>query len=161
MPRELILVTRSAERLTGATRIEPGYPRDYTADDMRMWADDMGRLNRVSPAELRDLRASRPDQLSSEQQRMLAVHDRCMTNAQDGIKGSLGRDGRIELDGGRHRAAYMIERGVDPVPVWVWAPEQRQLDDLRARCEGERVQVREPGRERNRDADSGGDRVRS
>lgn len=161
MPRELILVTRSATRLTGTTRVEPGYPKHYTEEDMRMWADDMGRLNRTSPAELRDLRASRPEQLSSEQQRVLDVHERCMTDPHYGIKGSLGCDGRIALDNGRHRAGYMIERGVDPVPVWVWAPEQRQLDDLRARCDGERVQAREPGRERNRDGESGGDRVRT
>jgi hypothetical protein len=71
------------------------------------------------------------------------------------IKASFDR-GKVELDGGRHRAGSVIERGVDPV-----APEQRQLDALRARCEAQRLQARESGRERNRDGESGGDRVRS
>ena len=173
MPRELIHVTRSASRLTGQTRLEPGYPKDYTAEQMRMWADDMDRLNRTSPAELSRLQALAPDQRSPEEQRMLVVHDTYLTDNTYAIKGSLRPDGKVELDGGRHRAAYMVERGVDPVPVWVWAPDQRQLDDLRAQCDGERrrapgavrAPLPEPSRERGRDrgdeSETGGDRVRA
>jgi hypothetical protein len=173
LPRELIHVTRSASRLTGQTRIEPGYPKDYTPEQMRMWADDMARLNRTSPAELSRLQALAPDQRSPEEQRMLVVHDAYLTDNTHAIKGSLRPDGKVELDSGRHRAAYMVERGVDPVPVWVWAREQRQLDDLRAQCDAERRRapeaVRAPlpeqsrGRDRGRDGDNetGGDRVRA
>ena len=173
LPRELIHVTRSASRLTGQTRIQPGYPKDYSAEQMRMWADDMDRLNRTSPVELSRLQALPPDQRSAEQQRMLVVHDTYLTDNTYAIKGSLRPDGKVELDGGRHRAAYMVERGVDPVPVWVWAPDQRQLDDLRAQCDGERRRAREAvratlpeqsrarGRDGRDDFETGGDRARA
>lgn len=155
MPRELSLVTRAASRLEGTTRIEPGHPRDCTPEQMRMWADDMARLNRTSPDEHARLRAGSPADLTREQQRMLAVQDRLLLDASVGIKGSLRDDGKIELDGGCHRAGYMVERGVDPIPVWVPAPEQRQLDDLRAECDRSR------GRDRGRDEQGGSDRVRT
>ena len=181
MPRELILVTRSASRLTAATTIEPGYSKGYTPDEMRMWADDLDRYYKTPPGEVARWQRTPADQLSHEQQRTLAVHDKLFTEFDRGIKGELHDDGKIELTGGRHRAGYLLERGVDPVPVWVSAPDQRQLDELRAQCNRESSQVRsgspprvepparaaraEQSRERSadraRDNNPGGDRVRA
>lgn len=181
MPRELIHVTRSASRLTDTTTIEPGYPKPYSAEEMRTWADDLDRLHKTSAADLERWQSMPAEQLAAEQRRTLAVRDNLMTDHERGICGSLGPDGRIELDKGRHRAGYMIERGVDPIPVWVSAPDQRQLDALRAQCERERPPLRteqaaraeppprvaaaderrerDPGR--TNDRDSGGDRSRA
>lgn len=145
-----------------------------------MWADDLDRLYRTSPEDLNRWKEMPANQLSQEQRRTLAVRDKYFIQPELGIKGSLRDDGKVELDGGRHRAGYLLERGVDPVPVWVSAPDQRQLDALEAQCARERLPARtdapardEPPprvalaeqRERDRepagDADSGGDRVRA
>jgi hypothetical protein len=78
----------------------------------------------------------------------------------------------VELENGHHRVAYIQERGVDPVPVWVWSADQRELDRFSADCE--RELARRPAREQppargtiaqSRDMEqdrdpTGGDRVR-
>jgi hypothetical protein len=180
MPRKLILVPRPRSRVIGATTIELGYTKGYTPDEMRMWADDLDRSNRTASADLERWRATPPDRLSNEQRRVLAVRDKCLGDWEGGINGSLRPDQKVELDGGRHRAGYMLERGVDPVPVWVWAREQRDLDTFSAQCDRElrstrdatatrdaasltprTEQRREPDRGRDVEADSRGDRARA
>lgn len=47
------------------------------------------------------------------------------------MKGYLREDGRVELEGGRHRAAYMVEQGIGPVPVWVSCEDPQRLQELR------------------------------
>lgn len=147
VPRQLILIPRSQSRLVGATTIGPGYTKGYTPDEMRTWADDLDRCNRTSSAELERWQTIPADQLTPEQRRTLAVRDKYFGDPQAGIKGSLRPDERVELDGGRHRAGYILERGVDPVPVWVSAPEQRDLDAFSAQCERELQPVRPDARE--------------
>ncbi len=160
MPRKLILVTRPGERLRESSTIEPGYPKPYTPEQMRAWADDLDRYNRTSAADRERWRALPDEQLTPEQRRVVAVHDTYLTDAPRGIKGSLRDDGTVELDGGRHRAGYMLERDVDPIPVWVSAPDQRRLDAFETQCNRERPRARPEAAEREpqqqRDA---GDRV--
>src|SRR3954451_22768483 len=127
MPRQLILVTQPRSRLAGATTIDPGYPRNYTPDDMRMWAEDLERLYATSPSDLARWRSLAPDHLTLEQRRTLVVQDKYFTEPERGINGSLRDERTVDLDRGRHRAGYLLERGIDPIPVWVSAPDQRQL----------------------------------
>lgn len=181
MPRRLIFITQPRSRLTETTTIEPGYSKGYSPDEMRMWAEDLDRYNRTPPADVEHWRSMAAHQLSPEQRRTLAVHDKYFVEAASGIRGSLRADQKVELDGGRHRAGYLLEQGVDPVPVWVWAGDQRQLEALEAQCAQERLparlgaagrverwprvalaeQHREHDREHNDDADTGADRVRT
>jgi hypothetical protein len=165
MPRELILVTDPRSRLDGSTLIEPGYPRDYTPAEMRTWAEDLERLYRTPPEEVERWRSLPPEALAPEQQRALTAHDKYFVEPDRGIKGSLREDGTVELAGGRHRAGYLLERGTSPIPVWVTAPDQRQLDEFRQRCEVEPPRQRStPERqplERGTNTDERGDRVRT
>jgi hypothetical protein len=135
MPRQVIRIPLS--RLDGATPIGPGYTKQYTPEQMRMWADDLDRLNRTPPQELERWRATPPEQLSPEQRRVLAVHATYYGDNGDRLKGSIRDDGVVELDNGRHRLAYMRERGVESAPVWVSAADQRELDRLSADCDRE------------------------
>jgi hypothetical protein len=135
MARRLVLIPYPSERVVGATRIEPGYPRQYTPDEMRGWANDLKRSYATSPDELQRLGSAPPQLLTDEQRRILDVHNHLFNDASTGIKGSLRPDGRVELDGGRHRAGYLLEQGINPMPVWVSAPDQRQLDDFTSRCQ--------------------------
>jgi hypothetical protein len=135
MPRQLIRVPFPRDRLVDAQFIEPTYPKDFTPAQMREWADDLERLNRTPPAELERWHAAPPEQLSPEQQRALKAHRTYFGDAEERIKGVLRDDGTVELENGRHRVAYMQERGVESVPVWVWAADQRELDRFAAQCE--------------------------
>lgn len=146
MPRQLIRIPHPRDRLVGAQVIEPTYPKDYTPEQMRQWADDLDRLNRTAPEELERWRQTSPEQLAPEQQRVLTAYATYYGDSEARIKGSLRDDGTVELDNGRHRVAYMEERGVESIPVWVSAADQRQLDQLSAQCERElaRQPVREP-----------------
>jgi hypothetical protein len=59
--------------LVGAHGIEPTYPKDYTPEQMRQWADDLDRLNRAAPEDLERWQQALPEELTAEQQRALAV----------------------------------------------------------------------------------------
>jgi hypothetical protein len=85
-----------------------------------------------------------PDQLTPEARRTLAAQDKYFVAADRGIKGDLRKDGRVELYGGTHRAGYMLERGVDPIPVWVSDGDPQRLAAFRAQCHDE-VQRTRPG----------------
>lgn len=135
MPRQLIRVPLS--RLDGATPIGPGYPKCWTPEQMRGWADDLDRLNRTTPEELERWRRVEPETLSPEQRRLLEVHAKYYGDTVDRLKGSLREDGTVGLDNGGHRLAYVQERGVESAPVWVSAADQRELDRLSADCERE------------------------
>jgi hypothetical protein len=140
MPRNLVLIPRSESRLSGTTRIDSGYAKGYTPEEMRRWAEDAERLRKTSPADIERWCSTPPEQLTPEQQRLTRVHKELYTEHQRGIHGCLRDDGTVELDGGRHRAAYMAERG-EAVPVWVWSDDSRKLDAFQADC------ARELGRE--------------
>src|SRR4051794_10999574 len=142
VPRRLVLIPRAQARLVDTTRIEPGYPKGYTPEQMRGWAEDVKQYNNTSPEELARLRSTSPAWLSPDQQRLLDVEHYYFEEPDRGIKGSLRPDQTVEIDGGRHRAGYMVEQGVDPVPVWVSAPSERELEDFDAQCQGERQQAR-------------------
>lgn len=136
MPRKLILIPQPAARLEGATHIEPGYPKGYDESDMRRWAADVERLYATPPDEVARLRALPREQLTPDQRGVVAAHEHYFAEPSRGITGSLREDGVVELDTGRHRASYMLERGTDPIPVWVSARDQRALDAYAQRCRG-------------------------
>lgn len=104
---------------------------------MRRWADAYARLQRIPADELASWRARSNSDLSPDQRDLLASDKKLRGAPDDGIKGSLRDDRLVELDGGRHRAAYLMERGIDPLPVWVTAPGERQLDRFEADCNRE------------------------
>jgi hypothetical protein len=145
MPRQLIRIPFPRDRLVGAHAIEPTYPKEYTPEQMREWADDLDRLNRTAPEELEGWRRMPPEQLTLEQRRVLTAHATYYGDSEARIKGSLRDDGTVELDNGLHRVAYMQERGVESIPVWVSAADQRRLDQFTAQCE--RDLARQPVRE--------------
>lgn len=142
MPRALVLVPQAGARLAGAAPIGPDYPRSYTPAEMRGWADDLARLYQTSSRELSEWRALPPSRLSREQRGVLAAQDGYFGDAGRAIKGSLRGDGRVDLDGGRHRVAYLLERGVDPVPVWVTSSDARALERFEADCHNELARAR-------------------
>lgn len=148
MARRLILIDEPRRVLDGATPIEPGYPRDYTADDMRAWAADLERYYRTPAEDLARWHAAPRESLTPDQQRVVRTFAQFFEAPDRGIKGSLRDDGTVELIGGRHRAAYLMEQGVRPIPVWVTARDERQLDELGRR-----------GRRRERSEDRGEGRV--
>lgn len=161
MARRLIVIPRPAWRLEGAERIGEGYPRDYTEADMRRWAADVGRLHATPPEEVERLRSLPRERLSPGERGVVRAYESYFTEPSRGIKGSLRDDGIVELDGGSHRAAYMIERDV-PVPVWVSGPDERRLDEYAMRCERELAQERTRADRRPReDVDRGDDHVRA
>ncbi len=125
MAGRLILVPPSRTLMPDAEPIGPGYPRDYTPEDMRRWADDLAHLYRVAEADGR---------MPADDRRVVETRDKLMTEAHRGIKGSLRDDGTIDLTGGRHRAHYIIERGTDPVPVWVTARDPAALERFSEDC---------------------------
>src|SRR4051794_26313535 len=143
MPRELILVPPSRQLLPDAAPINGAYPRDYTPADMRAWAQDLDHLlrameaDRTAPPPQRQLErwlATDRAQLPPDAQRAVANYGKLMAEPDRGIKGDLREDGSIELTGGRHRAHYIMERGSTPVPVWVSARDQEQLNRFREAC---------------------------
>src|SRR5690348_17138167 len=79
MPRQLILIDHPRERLTGEETFHPGYPRPYTPDEMRAWAQDLERCYATPPGSLERWRQLDPEQLTLEQRRVLAVHDHYFT----------------------------------------------------------------------------------
>jgi hypothetical protein len=135
--RQLVLIPRPRERLVGARGIEPGYPRDYTPEQMRQWAGDLDRLNRTAPEELERWQRTAPEQLTPEQQRSLVAYTKYYGDSDARLTGSLLPDGTVDLTNGHHRVAYLQEQGVEPVPVWVAATDQRELDRFTAECERE------------------------
>lgn len=136
MARRLILIDEPRRLLEGATPIEPGYPRDYTADEMRGWAADLQRYYRTPAEDLSRWCAAPRDSLAPEQQRVVRVYETLFVEPDRGIKGALREDGKVELYGGTHRAAYLMEQGTRPIPVWVTARDERQLDELAGRGRG-------------------------
>lgn len=147
MARSLVFVPPVQGLLVGSTPITPGYSHGYTQAEMRQWADDLDRLyktveaDRALPPDQRRLQtwlATPRDQLSPEARGVVEAHDKLLNpgNYDRGIKGDLLPDGRVELSGGRHRANYILERGGDPVPVWVSSHDPRRLEDFRLTCHG-------------------------
>ena len=137
MAQQLVLVPHPSSKLLGAQTIGPGYSKPYTPDEMRAWAEDLDRLYRTSSVELARWRSLPRDQRPDEAHRILAVHDKYFVEAERGIKGDLAGDGRIELYGGTHRAGYLLERGIDPVPVWVSDQDPERLAAFRKQCHDE------------------------
>jgi hypothetical protein len=135
MAAQLIEIPRSQARLEGAVLIEPGYTKGHTAAKMRSWADDLARYHRTSLAERTLWRSLPPERLTDPQRGVLRIEDKLYRKADLGIKGDLRDDRTVELDWGRHRAGYMLERGVDPIPVWVASDDARRLETFRIRCE--------------------------
>lgn len=168
--RKLILVTRSAARLDGATLIEPGYPRDHTPEQMRGWAHDLDRYNHLASEERDRILALPADERSPEEARMDDVHSKHFVEHQRAINGMLRDDGVVELDAGRHRAGYMVEQGVDLIPVWLKCDDERQLDEFDRHCARERTativredaarHVQSRGRDEPPPRDAGGARTR-
>jgi hypothetical protein len=143
MARSLVLVWPCNALLVGATPIRPGYPRQFTPQEMRAWADDLARLyqtveaDRALPPGQRRLAVwlgAPRDQLTPEAQRVVEVHEKLLSEAGRGISGSLLDDGRVGLATGRHRAHYALERGSGPVPVWVSCADDARLQAFRATC---------------------------
>ena len=134
MPRALVLIPDPERLLTGTTQIGAGYPRSYTPEEMRRWARDLERLLRTSRAERAVLLRTTREELSPDAGALRAVYDNCFGEPDRGVKGELQADGRVELSGGRHRAAYMVERGTYPVPVWVSCRESEHLERFRDTC---------------------------
>lgn len=133
MSRRLLFFSPSDERLEGACRIDGTYPRGYTEEDMRRWAKDLDRVLALSPEERARLRATKLESLTPDEQALRCAQAHHLDDPSRGIKGSLRPDGKIELDGGRHRAAYAQERGVAALPVWV-SGGVRELDALERKC---------------------------
>ena len=136
MARRLILIDSPRRLLDGATPIERGYPRGYTPDEMRSWAADLERYYPPPAAELARWRSAPSETLTPDERRVVTVYEKYFVAAERGIKGTLRDDGKIELSGGRHRAAYLMEQGTTPIPVWVSAREERELDALEGRGRG-------------------------
>lgn len=142
MPRMLLLLPPSPLLIQGATPIGQGYPRSYTDADLRDVARQLDEICRAHEADCRnpggDQRMERitrrQEPVTPEDTRLAETYDKFFRDPSAGVRGSLGRDGRVELDAGRHRAYYVMERGV-PVPVWVSAPDRKQLHELRERCD--------------------------
>jgi hypothetical protein len=131
MSERCLVFISEPERLSGLTPIQPGYPKPYSASEMRGWAGDLRRVYRLSPDELERLRRTPAQMLTPDQQRLQRADQRFLRDSSDGVKGYLREDGRVELDGGRHRAAYMLEQGIGPVPVWVSCEDPQRLRELR------------------------------
>lgn len=137
MPRQLILIPPDVQ-LAGAQPVGPGYAKPYTAQQMRGWSNDAALLRRIEdedraqPPEQRRLHrwlASPPEQLDPPVRRLVETHRQLMDGDAHGIRGDLLPDGTIDLQEGKHRAHYLREAG-QPVPVWVEARDQRELDQL-------------------------------
>lgn len=149
MPRQLILIPPNVP-LAGTLAIGPGYPKPYTGQQMREWADAAARLRQIAeedrelPAGQRRIdrwHATPRDQLDPEAKRVLEAHSRLTAQGAHGIRGALRPDGTIDLSDGRHRAHYMREKG-EPVPVWVDAPDQQQLERLKRDCKDQLARER-------------------
>lgn len=131
MSARCLIFVSDPNRLSGLAPIEPGYPKPYSARDMRGWAGDLQRVYRLSPAERERLQATPPERLTPDERRLRQADQRYLRDFSDGVKGHLGRDGRVELEGGRHRAAYMVEQDIGPVPVWVSCEDPQRLQEFR------------------------------
>lgn len=134
MPKALVLIPRADSVLSGAEHIRPGYPKSYTATDMRSWAADLDRLYQTPADDLARWRSTPTNQLTRQQRGVVDAYDHYFLDPSDGIKGDLRDDGRVELWGGRHRAAYLAEHGIDPVPVWVSHSDAKRLSEFQTRC---------------------------
>jgi hypothetical protein len=137
MPRQLIMIPPDV-RLAGARPVAPGYPKPYTAQQMRGWSNDAALLRQIEeedrgqPPQQRRLHrwlASPPERLDPTARRLVEAHRKLIEDDAHGIRGDLLPDGTIDLEDGKHRAYYLRESG-QPVPVWVRARDQRQLDAL-------------------------------
>jgi len=144
VPRALVLIPPSRALFHGALPVGPGYPRPYSDAEMRAWSDDLGRLYRTierdrgrQPGQRRldALLAAPRDRLGREERGVVDAHRQLLAAADQGIKGDLRTDGRVELSGGRHRAHYVLERQSDPVPVWVSCRESGTLERFRSACQ--------------------------
>jgi hypothetical protein len=167
-PRTLILLPDPAF-VSGTTPIQPGYTKQHSPVEMRTWAADLETLYRtiegdrsLPPGQTRieRVRATPREHLSPHAQRLKDL-DRHLfgTDATERIEGTLGDDGRVEVDGGRHRAHYILERGGTPVPVWVTHPDAQALRTYRDACHAEvarrRPELRVPDRGRELAPDIG------
>ena len=143
MAGSLVLVPASRGAVAGATPVGPGYPRSCTPQEMRRWSADLDRLYRVVeadralPAGQRRLDAwlaTPRDQLTPDARGVVDAHRTFIADPSTGLKGSLRDDGVVELAGGRHRAHYLMERGTDPLPVWVTSSDAARLEAFRKDC---------------------------
>jgi hypothetical protein len=137
MATRLIWIPSPRQHLTGGLKIEPGYPRDYTVAQMRQWAHDAELLEATSPKNLEEWAATPPEKLSANQRRVVESH-RVLNDPGQGIVGDLREDGVVEVGAGRHRTAYMIEQGIEAVPVWVKAQDPVVLRTFAEECQHER-----------------------
>lgn len=129
MSRRLIFLAPDDPRLEGATRIEPGYPRDYTEEQMRGWLRDLDAVLDLPPREQERLRQADPAMLTDRERALRTAQSKFLDNPEHGIKGDLRPDGVVELEGGRHRTAYARDEGLTAIPVWV-SGSDRELADL-------------------------------
>ena len=119
VPRALVLVPDPAKRLVGAQPIGRGYTKEYTAPEMRAWGSALARLYQTPTAQLAELRGADTQMLRPNDRAVVEAHKHLFEESERGIAGTLREDGRIELDRGRHRVTYMLDQGVEPIPVWV------------------------------------------
>jgi hypothetical protein len=150
--RELILVPPAVVRIEESTPIGPGYPKEYTAREMREWAEASERLeqvleqDRVRSAARKRLSGWLADpvtQLTPEQQRLVASYQQLYVDRAKGISGTLNDRGRLVLDAGKHRTYYLCERAGASVPTWVSCANRRQLTAFRDECEQYRTRARD------------------
>jgi hypothetical protein len=130
----LVLIPNSGRVLLGAEPIRAEYPRPYRPEQMRAWAHDLDRFYELSRADRIALLSAERERLPPNAARVRAVYDNYFLEPDRGVKGDLGPDGRVELAGGRHRAAYMVEQGTSPIPVWVSCQDSAQLARFRDTC---------------------------
>jgi hypothetical protein len=157
MPRSLVLVPPFPQLFAGTTPVGPGYPRTYTPQEMRAWAVGAERLDRVMDAD-RSLPAGQRrldrwlatprDQLPADARAAVDAFRKLHADPGAGIRGTLRSDGKVELEGGRHRAHYLVERGASPVPVWVDCPDAARLEHYRRQCDAHVARLRDNRRDR-------------
>jgi hypothetical protein len=131
--------------VTGTVAVDPGYSKPHTAADMREWADGLSRFYatfETDPQRVERLLATPRNQLTPEARAVVDAHRQFLTEPACGMTGSLRPDGTVEMDTGRHRAHYLIERGTDPLPVWVSSPDEQSLRRFRHACHSEVARTR-------------------
>ena len=120
--------------LEGAVPLDAGYPKSFVAADFRSWAQDVDRIHALMAS---DPTGQRLEQALRVDPSLRHTCSRLFGDPTDGIKGELNSAGgqqRVMLDGGRHRAYYLMERGWASTPVWVRADDAGALEVFRSQC---------------------------
>jgi hypothetical protein len=105
---------------------------------MRAWADDLDRFYRAAeqdPALARQWLSTPRDQLPPDARAAADAYRAFTSDFSRGIKADLRSDGKLELTGGTHRAHYLVERGTNPIPVWVAHHDVHELARFKRDCE--------------------------